>query len=92
MTAGSSQLPVLLTSLRMLRRTGCTLPVEIYLGSTTDYDHQLCDEILPGLNACCFVVEDVLVQAETGVLTRPLPVQDDGYLVLFFRGSTALRL
>lgn len=68
MTAGMSQLPVLLTSLRMLRRTGCALPVEIYLGKASDYDFRLCDEILPNLNARCFVVEDVLLQAETGVL------------------------
>ncbi|ETN42136.1 uncharacterized protein HMPREF1541_04077 [Cyphellophora europaea CBS 101466] len=70
-TAGFSQLPVVAISLRMLRRTGCTLPVEVFLASQADHDTFVCDHIFPSLNAKCLVFQDIVVAAGTGViLTR----------------------
>lgn len=67
MTVGGNQLPVLTISLRMLRRTGCNLPIEVFLGSASDYNAQVCEEIFSTLNARCFVIEDILTEAQTGV-------------------------
>ncbi|KAA8652673.1 hypothetical protein EYZ11_001052 [Aspergillus tanneri] len=59
-TGGGSYLPVFLASLRMLRRTGSTLPVEVYMKDKTEYEKKLCDNILPELNAKCLVISDVV--------------------------------
>ncbi|RMZ85569.1 hypothetical protein DV737_g607, partial [Chaetothyriales sp. CBS 132003] len=66
-TAGLKQLPVLTISLRMLRRTGCELPVEVFLASDEDYDSHLCTEVFPSLNAQCLIFTDIFREAETGV-------------------------
>ncbi|KAJ5894932.1 hypothetical protein N7495_006623 [Penicillium taxi] len=58
--AGREYLPVFVASLRMLRRTGSTLPVELYMHDATEYEKKICDEVLPALNAQCFVLSDVL--------------------------------
>ncbi|KAL9106972.1 MAG: hypothetical protein Q9227_008095 [Pyrenula ochraceoflavens] len=52
-TAGTSYLPVLLISLRMLRRTGCTLPVEVFVTDDRDRLSNICQQKLPALNAQC---------------------------------------
>lgn len=67
MTAGYIQLPVLVTSLRMLRRTGSLLPVEVFLADVSDYDDDICDRILPSLNAKCLLLSDVFQAAKSGV-------------------------
>ena len=59
-TAGGSYLPVFLSSLRMLRRVGSTLPVEVYMKDSKEYEKRICVEILPKLNARCFVLADVV--------------------------------
>ncbi|EYE91762.1 alpha-mannosyltransferase [Aspergillus ruber CBS 135680] len=59
-TAGGSYLPVFLSSLRMLRRVGSTLPVEVYMKDSTEYEKRICDGILPKLNARCLVLADVV--------------------------------
>ena len=59
-TAGGQYLPVLVISLRMLRKTGSTLPVEVFLASTVEYEGDLCDRVLPELNAKCVILSDVL--------------------------------
>lgn len=50
--AGGSYFPPLMVSLRLLRRTGTTLPVEVFLPEE-EYEAQLCEEVLPTLNASC---------------------------------------
>jgi alpha 1,2-mannosyltransferase len=40
----------------MLRRTGTTLPVEVFLGSPDEYEELVCDIILPSLNAKCIIL------------------------------------
>lgn len=70
-TAGLRLLPTLTISLRMLRRTGCTLPVEVFLATQKDYDAEVCEHIFPSLNAKCLIFQDIVRAAGTGVvLTR----------------------
>lgn len=59
MTAGGRYIGMAITSILMLRRTGSHLPVELFLDSADDYNHNLCDERLPKLNARCLIMEDV---------------------------------
>jgi alpha 1,2-mannosyltransferase len=59
-TAGGEYLPMFLVSLRMLRRTGSTLPVEVFIGSHLEYDAHICEKLLPVLNARCIVLTDVM--------------------------------
>lgn len=49
---GGSYFPPLMVSLRLLRRTGTAMPVEIFLPEE-EYEEQLCEEVLPALNAAC---------------------------------------
>lgn len=50
-------MPVFMVSIRMLRRTGCTLPVEIFVD---EHDPYLCDNLLPTLNARCMTLSTYL--------------------------------
>lgn len=50
--AGGSYFPPFLVSLRLLRRTGTTLPVEVFV-SKGEYEPRLCEHVLPKLNAVC---------------------------------------
>ncbi|EAW10810.1 alpha-mannosyltransferase [Aspergillus clavatus NRRL 1] len=59
-TAGGAYLPVLVTSLRMLRRTGSDLPMEVFLADWTEYDGYTCQVVLPSLNAECVVLSEIL--------------------------------
>ncbi|KAJ5946799.1 hypothetical protein N7454_003638 [Penicillium verhagenii] len=59
-TAGSTYLPVFVSSLRMLRRTGSTLPVEVYMKDAGEYEKRICNDVLPALNARCLVLGDVV--------------------------------
>ncbi|KKK14186.1 hypothetical protein ARAM_003570 [Aspergillus rambellii] len=59
-TAGGSYLPVLVISLRMLRRTSSELPVEVFLASDEEYEPFICDVVLPSLNARCVVLSRIL--------------------------------
>lgn len=59
-TAGGSYLPVFLSSLRMLRRVGSTLPVEVFMKDGNEYEKDLCENVLPALNAKCLVLADML--------------------------------
>ncbi|KAE8152682.1 mannosyltransferase putative-domain-containing protein, partial [Aspergillus avenaceus] len=59
-TAGGSYLPVLVISLRMLRRTGSQLPMEVFLADWNEYDGYICQVVLPSLNAKCVLLSDIL--------------------------------
>ncbi|KAJ5886531.1 uncharacterized protein N7473_009205 [Penicillium subrubescens] len=59
-TAGGSYLPVLVVSLRMLRRTGSKLPVEVFLATHDEYEENICDKVLPSLNAKCIIMTDII--------------------------------
>ncbi|KAJ5570256.1 uncharacterized protein N7459_009686 [Penicillium hispanicum] len=59
-TAGGAYLPVLVISLRMLRRTGSTLPMEVFMADEDEYEDYICDVVLPSLNAKCIVLSRIL--------------------------------
>ena len=61
-TAGGAYLPVLVISLRMLRRTGSKLPMEVFLADKTEYESYICETVLPELNAKCVILSDILDQ------------------------------
>ncbi|KAF2274261.1 nucleotide-diphospho-sugar transferase [Westerdykella ornata] len=65
-TGGLKLFTVLLVSLRMLRRTGCSLPVEVFLGDRAEYETVVdtCEKILPRLNARCRVISDIYFEAD----------------------------
>jgi alpha 1,2-mannosyltransferase len=58
-TAGGQYLPVFVISLRMLRRTGSKLPVEVFLADYEEYDVDICGNVLPSLNARCVVLSAI---------------------------------
>ena len=57
--AGGKYLPVLVIGLRMQRRTGSELPVEVFM-ARSEYEEYACTNILPSLNARCVIFEDIL--------------------------------
>jgi len=59
MTAGPRYIPILLVSLRLIRRSGSQLPVEVFLGSWDEYDATICEETLPRLGARCRIISEV---------------------------------
>ncbi|KAF1848056.1 glycosyltransferase family 71 protein [Cucurbitaria berberidis CBS 394.84] len=63
-TANAVYMPVFLVSLRMLRRTGCNLPVEVFIDDWSKYEPKICDTILPSLQARCVVLSNVYDTAE----------------------------
>ncbi|EAS37068.3 alpha-1,2-mannosyltransferase [Coccidioides immitis RS] len=59
-TAGGSFLPVVVTSLHMLRQTGANLPVEIFIADPSEHDKYICDTLFPALNARCITLSKIL--------------------------------
>lgn len=49
-----------LLSIENLRQTGSTVPVELIIPFPEDYEVELCQEILPKLNAKCVLLSDVI--------------------------------
>ena len=62
-TAGGRYLPVFVVSLRMLRRRGTKLPMEVFLADENEYESYICDHVFPELNAKCVVLSDILKAA-----------------------------
>ena len=58
--AGGPYFAPAILSLRMLRQTGSKLPVHVFLEKKTDYEPEVCEDILPGLDAECFILTDFL--------------------------------
>jgi alpha 1,2-mannosyltransferase len=65
-TAGGAYLPVAVVSIRMLRETGCSLPVEVFLASANEWDHEICDVLLPSLSARCLILDDIFTSPQAG--------------------------
>ncbi|KAL4795911.1 mannosyltransferase putative-domain-containing protein [Aspergillus venezuelensis] len=61
-TAGGAYFPVFVATLRMLRRTGSILPVEVYMKDANEYEKTICEEILPSLNAKCLILSDIMTK------------------------------
>jgi alpha 1,2-mannosyltransferase len=64
-TANAHYMPVFLVSLRLLRRTGCNLPIEVLIDDWSKYDPILCDTVLPSLNAHCVVMSNIYDTAKS---------------------------
>ena len=58
--ASGALLPVFLVSLRMLRRTGSTLPVEVFMESKKNYEKEICEIVLPPMNATCMILSEIV--------------------------------
>lgn len=54
--AGGRYTGALLVTLRMLRRTNSTLPVEVFMPTADDYNEHTCEVVLPSLNARCVMI------------------------------------
>ncbi|KNG47769.1 glycosyltransferase family 71 protein [Stemphylium lycopersici] len=67
-TANAQYMPIFLVSLRMLRRTGCDLPMEVFIDNWSKYDATICDTVLPSLNARCVVLSNIY---ETATDAKP---------------------
>lgn len=50
-----------IVGIRMLRQTGSTLPVEVFLADWSEYEPKICEEVYPALNARCIVVTDYVL-------------------------------
>ncbi|TVY71485.1 Alpha-1,2-mannosyltransferase MNN21, partial [Lachnellula suecica] len=59
-SAGGKYFPVLLVSLRMLRRTGSTLPVEIFFKNREEYEELACEGLFKNLGAKCVVLSEMV--------------------------------
>jgi len=68
-SAGGEFLPEALVSIRMLRRTGSTLPVDVFLASREEVEGDICDTVMPALGARCLVLSELL-DRELGGLPR----------------------
>lgn len=66
-TAGGSYLVIVLVSIRMLRETGSTLPVEVFVRDEAEFDPEICGKILPTLNAKCVNLDDIFSYSGKGV-------------------------
>jgi alpha 1,2-mannosyltransferase len=69
-TTNPQLLGVTVTSLLMLRRSGSTLPVEVFLSNATEHGRTLCNNSLRPLGARCLNIEDFL-RAPAGVPNLP---------------------
>ena len=58
--AGGSYFAPAILSLRMLRKTNSTIPVQVFLRNKSEYEKKICQDVLPALNAECFVIQDHL--------------------------------
>lgn len=59
-SAGGKYMPTFIITLRLLRRTGCTLPVELFVKDSAEYESYICEKILPDLNARCVVLSEMM--------------------------------
>lgn len=59
-SAGGEYMPTFVVTLRLLRRTGCMLPVELFVKDSTEYESHICEKILPELNARCVVLSEAM--------------------------------
>lgn len=66
-TVSETQIPVLLIQLRMLRASGSSLPVEVFLSEATPFTDYICLTILPPLGATCVYLKSIFKVAGTGV-------------------------
>ncbi|KAF3766822.1 family 71 glycosyltransferase [Cryphonectria parasitica EP155] len=60
MVGGGEYFGPAIISLHMLRRTGSTLPVEVFVPNDAEFEEQLCNKYLKKLDAKCVVLSHIL--------------------------------
>ena len=58
--AGGSSFPALLVTLKMLRRTGSKLPLEVFVPKQDEIEPKVCEDVLPKMSARCIILADIL--------------------------------
>ncbi|KAL4970173.1 mannosyltransferase putative-domain-containing protein [Aspergillus stella-maris] len=71
-SAGGIYLPTFVVTLRLLRRSGTTLPIELFLKDETEYEPYFCEEYLPSLNAKCLVLSDIMSTGNKTSTAKPI--------------------
>lgn len=56
MVGGGEYFGPAIIGIQMLRRTGSTLPVEVFVPNDSEYEKEICEDYLPKLNARCVVL------------------------------------
>ena len=69
-TAGGSYLPLVVVMLRILRRIGSNLPLEVFLRAGDEHESYVCTQIFPRLNARCVILSEILDTAPHSVNIR----------------------
>ncbi|KAG8530431.1 uncharacterized protein KY384_004933 [Bacidia gigantensis] len=59
-TASGEWVPELVVSLKILRNSGSTLPVEVFIEFPEVYEPSICSIVLPSLNARCILFSSIL--------------------------------
>jgi alpha 1,2-mannosyltransferase len=58
-TAGGRYFPVLLVSLRMLRRVSPKIPVEVFVANHEEYEPEFCEKVLPSMGGKCLILSEI---------------------------------
>lgn len=61
-TTGKKHIPIFMATLRMLRKTSPDIPVEVFMVNEDEYEPEICEKVLPALNARCVLFTDVYGQ------------------------------
>ncbi|KAF5591775.1 MNN2-type II membrane [Fusarium pseudoanthophilum] len=70
-TAKGSAFGVAGTAIRMLRHVGSRLPVQLFLDSATEAEHEVCNNTLSSLQVQCLNMDDFLKLPNTTSLQQP---------------------
>jgi alpha 1,2-mannosyltransferase len=76
-TAGGKYLPLVVISLRVMKRIGNTMPMEVFLETAAEYESHICEQVLPSLNARCVILSEIMDPV-------PHPVQLKAYQLKIF--------
>ncbi|KAF5100344.1 hypothetical protein D0Z00_001312 [Geotrichum galactomycetum] len=57
---GAKFMPVAISGVRMLRRINQDIPVEVFVATQEEYDKDLCEKVLPSMNAKCTILEEAI--------------------------------
>lgn len=86
--AGGPNFPPAITSIRMTRKVS-SLPVHVFLSSPNEYEPELCEHVLPALDAECFILTDFLPKDSP---IQPTHEQLKALAILFSSFETILYL
>lgn len=59
-TGGGEYYGPALIQIQMLRKTGSTLPIEVFLRDRSEYESHMCEVVFPKLGAICLTLSDTL--------------------------------